>query len=369
MTGREYDMVFVGGGLAAISLLTELLPSLPERVAIIDPEPPPDKPPVHWSYWSAGQTPYDGFSVATWHQARIGNAPPQPIAPYTLRLVRSVDVFAHATARLEEATHIEWLRATAHSIAPEKAGAHEVSTDAGAVRARWVFDSACGVAPTFPCSPRAVLSGTGLRVEADRPVFDARAATLFDPIDDRSFAYLLPLSPTGALVESASFGPGALGEDRAHLIGYLESRHPETDFTVTHSEYGEIPLGFAPPRTAGPRHVLIGTKRGMVKPSAGYGMVRITNENRHLARLWREKEPPPPVREPSQPWRSLDTGFLRLAAQDPRLPMALLDRVMRAVPLAQSLGFMDESLTPRQLIPLIKSAAPVMLRKHRKAQP
>jgi len=33
----------------------------------------------------------------------------------------------------------------------------------------------------------------------------------------------------------------------------------------------------------------------------------------------------------------LDMGFVRLAAQDPRLPLALLSRVMRAIPLAQSL--------------------------------
>jgi len=59
----------------------------------------------------------------------------------------------------------------------------------------------------------------------------------------------------------------------------------------------------------------------------------------------------------------LDAGFVRLAAQDPRLPMALLGRVMRAVPLAQSLGFIDERVAPGQLGPLLKSAAPIVLRK------
>ena len=54
---------------------------------------------------------------------------------------------------------------------------------------------------------------------------------------------------------------------------------------------------------------------------------------------------------------------MRLAAQDPRLPLALLSRVMRAIPLAQSLGFIDEQLSLRQLAPLLRSAAPVVLRK------
>jgi hypothetical protein len=57
-------------------------------------------------------------------------------------------------------------------------------------------------------------------------VFDDGVATLFDPLDDRSFAYLLPLSATEALLESASFGPNGMGEDRERLLGYLESGTP-----------------------------------------------------------------------------------------------------------------------------------------------
>jgi lycopene beta-cyclase len=206
-----------------------------------------------------------------------------------------------------------------------------------------------------------VLSGTGIRVEADRPVFDAGTATLFDPLDERSFSYVLPLNSTEALLESASFGPAGVGEDRAPLLRYLRMRHSDAAFNVTNSEYGTIPLGFAPPATVGPRHVLIGAKRGLVKPSAGYGIVRIAQESEHLARLWRQHRPLPPSRRAPWTWGLLDIGFVRLVAQDPRLPLTLLSRVMRAIPLAQSLGFIDEQLSLRQLAPLLRSAAPVML--------
>jgi hypothetical protein len=52
-----------------------------------------------------------------------------------------------------------------------------------------------------------------------------------------------------------------------------------------------------------------------------------------------------------------------LAARDPRLPLVLLQRVMGAVPLAQSLHFIDEDLPPRQLLPLVRTALPVVLGK------
>jgi hypothetical protein len=106
-----------------------------------------------------------------------------------------------------------------------------------------------------------------------------------------------------------------MGEDQKTLLRYLRARHPGAGFTVTHAESGCIPLGFAPPRTSGPRHILLGTKRGLIKPSAGYGVVRIAAESEHLARLWRENRPLPPSRRSAWWWRFLDTGFLRLGAR------------------------------------------------------
>lgn len=120
-------------------------------------------------------------------------------------------------------------------------------------------------------------------------------------------------------------------------------------------------MGFPPPRTAGPGHVLLGTKRGLVKPSAGYGVVRIAQESKELARLWRKGLPLSPSRRGSRPWTFLDTGFLQLVEKDPRLPQALLGKVMYAVPLARSLGFIDEQLTPGQLASIFLTALPVVL--------
>lgn len=50
MATREYDVAFVGGGLAAILLLRELRDTLPARVVVIDPCPLSGRPLIHWSY-------------------------------------------------------------------------------------------------------------------------------------------------------------------------------------------------------------------------------------------------------------------------------------------------------------------------------
>ncbi len=362
MAVRDYEAVFVGGGLAAMLLLRELGSGLSGRVAVIDPCPPPERPTVHWSYWSHVPTLYDRFAVGSWQKARVAQMHAEPIAPYTLRLVRSTDVFAHIAEEPRTAP-IDWLRASAHSVERREDGTYEVITDAGAVRASWVFDSVPDIEPAFPSPhwPRAVLSGTGVRVTADQPVFDAAAATLFDPLDERSFAYLLPLSPDEALLESATFDSTIQKKDETPLLRYLRSRYPGAAFTVTHAEHGHIPLGFAPSQTAGPRHVLLGTKRGLVKPSAGYGVVRIAKESKRLAWLWKQDRPLPPSRGASLWWQLLDVGFLQLAANDSRRPLALLRNVMHSTPLVQSLRFIDEELPPRQLAAVFVAALPAVL--------
>lgn len=363
MSGVDYDVVFVGGGLAAALLLREMRGALPGRVAVVDPSPLPTRPSVHWSYWSREPTPFDRFAIGAWRQAKVGEGPSESIAPYTMRLVRSGDVFAALAAQVESLP-VDWLYTSARLVRGRDDGAYEIHTDAGVLRARWVFDSACGVGPAFPAQhrPRAFLSGTGVRVTADRAVFDPETATLFDPLDERSFAYLLPLGPTEALVESATFGPEVQETSATPLLRYLQARHPGTDFGSTHEECGSIPLGFAPTRTAGPRHVFLGTKRGLVKPSAGYGIVRIAGATETLARTWRQGRPLPPTRRGPRSWEMLDAGFLQLVRQDPRLPQALLGGVMRAVPPARSLGFIDESLAPASLASIFLSALPVVLR-------
>jgi hypothetical protein len=90
-------------------------------------------------------------------------------------------------------------------------------------------------------------------------------------------------------------------------------------------------------------------------------VVRIAEDCERLARLWKQRRPLPPSRRSPQPWRLLDEGFVRLAAKDPQLPMALRGRVMGAIPLTQSLTFISEKLRVRDLGPLMRSASPGVL--------
>jgi lycopene beta-cyclase len=365
-----YDVVVVGGGLAALLLLSNLGDELPSRVAVIDPAPLNQRRPVHWSYWSSKPTPYDRFALGHWVRARVADGLPQDLAPYALRLVRSTDVLAHLHESLS-ARPIEWVTGEALSITRCRNGSYAVETTAGRLHARWVFDSACNLPPVFPSprQPSSAVVGSELRVVASQAAFDPFTATLFDPIDSRTFAYLLPLTPIEALLESASFGSADQAQEPGLLPRYLERRYPSVAFTITHSEPGAVPLGFPPARTTGPRHVLLGTKRGLVKPSAGYGVVRIAQESEELARRWRHHQTLRATHRSAWRWRLVDRKFLRLAARHPSGPVALLGQTMRSVPVVQALRLIDEDLPLRQLARLLQAAAPALSGHHRGTRP
>ena len=362
MANTTYDIVFVGGGLAALLLLRQLQDELPARIAVVDPTPPIDRPTVHWSYWSRTLTPYDPHAIGSWRRACASDGPPQDIAPYTLQVVESATVLRDLIESLQ-GLPIEWLTDTARMITRIRDGRYAVDTTTGTLHARCVFDSACRIPPAFPHRrPRAMVSGTGLRVTCGEAVFDSTTATLFDPIDDRTFAYLLPFSSHEALLESASFGSAPSADDAARLLGYLDRRHPGMPFTVTHEEHGEIPLGFPARRTAGPHHVLLGTKRGLVKPSAGYGVVRIARR----VSTWRGGGPatagcPRRVGRRGGGGWSTNSSSASLR-RDPDGPLMLLSRTLRSVPLVQALRLIDEDLVLGELVRLLRFAAPALCR-------
>ena len=146
------------------------------------------------------------------------------------------------------------------------------------------------------------------------------------------------------------------------MTGYVARRFGATDIAVTHREHGVIPLGFAPAAsaTAGPRHILLGTKRGLVKPSAGYGILRIEQESQRLAGAWRCGKPLPASQRYHQPWQLLDRTFLQLINGDPASAQSLMRQSMQLLGLGDALRFLDGHASVLQLAHLMKSTFPIV---------
>ena len=117
----------------------------------------------------------------------------------------------------------------------------------------------------------------GQEIEAAHPVFDDSTAILMDFRVDQThgmhFIYLLPFSPTRALVESTIFSPKVL-EDEFYIDSvnhYLATHYNTTVKEIIHQEKGVIPMGTLSPHD--PKIPGLGANAGAIRPASGYTFV------------------------------------------------------------------------------------------------
>ena len=119
----------------------------------------------------------------------------------------------------------------------------------------------------------------GQEIEVDRPVFDDSTAILMDFRVDQShgmhFIYLLPFSPTRALVESTLFSTKILEEEFYidSINQYLSIHYGVSPKEIIHQEKGVIPMGNLSPHDS--KIPGLGANAGAIRPASGYTFVFI----------------------------------------------------------------------------------------------
>ena len=135
----------------------------------------------------------------------------------------------------------------------------------------------------------------GQEIEVDKPVFDASTAILMDFRVDQSegmhFIYLLPYSPTQALVESTLFSTNVL--DRSYYLNaiqnYLLDHYGAAIRQVIHEEQGVIPMGTLSPHDANIPG--IGANAGAIRPASGYTFVFIHQQIQRAIEATKQGKP------------------------------------------------------------------------------
>lgn len=315
---------------------------------------------VHWSYWSKSRSYYDTFSLGQWQRATSDGRPAQPLDPYTLRVVRSDTVLQAIQTEIDG--YAETINAKVRKVS-RQSGTYTLHTDAGTYITTTLFDSIPTLPPVFPAAgPRGWVSGTGLIVESDHAVFKSQVATLFEPLPDGGLAYVLPFDRRRALVESAYFATNIRPDNASELLHYLKTTYGSHQYVVRHHEHGAIPLGFAPGSSLGAGHILLGAKRGLIKPSAGYGVRAIEHESKQIAEYLILDKEVPASRRYSHPWQFMDRTFLRLLTDNPAAARQLMSHTMQKLTLSESLRLLDEDLPPARLASFMVSCLPMVAR-------
>ena len=270
----SHDIAIIGDGCAALSFAAKANEINDCNITIVKPDNAPKAKNHVWGFWSdvdlASAT---KFARGVWYKWAIVNHQQRSVMksstkPYNA--IKRLDWQEHCTS-IARSAGVEFVNQSNWQPKPEQL----------------VFDSRPPIAP----SNCLLQHFHGIEIKTDQPVFDAETAVLMDFRVDQSrglhFVYLLPYSSTEALVESTMFSSCVETTEfyQQSIISYLEQYYDVTEFQVTHTEHGIIPLGKLARHD--PNIPGIGANGGAIRPASGYAFLFIQRQiktaiNSHL---------------------------------------------------------------------------------------
>ncbi len=326
---ETYDLIVLGGGCAGLSLCRELtaLGQNCPRTLVIESRAHYSNDRV-WCYWGDATLPNKHRVRRLWHSMRVRHAGESVTldcgaTPY--QMLAAEDFYADAQAAIEAHPHTRLTLATFVLGEPVKIdGLWHVRTSAGTVSSAMLVDTRPAQTPV---RDGAVLwqSFYGHEIECSAAVFNPLCLDLMDFLpshtDHVPFVYVLPVSPTRALVEVTVFGadPLAPAALRHSLEMAVSQRTGAAPSRVLRSEHGILPMGLVnPPRHPDPSWVRVGLTAGAARPSTGYAFQRIQRWALECALSISAHGMPVGHRSDPAPLRAMDRLFLDVLRADPQ---------------------------------------------------
>lgn len=377
-----YDILFAGAGLSGLTLALELVrrPAFRDQNILLLDRDDKRQNDRTWCFWATDDEPLPPVVYKSWDRCAFYSPnfeAVMDIAPFKYRMVRGIDYYTWAKNELAKYPNVA-LKTAAITALDARRG--RVQTSAGVYSATHVFNSAFTQTRILPearadyaTPPFSVLKADAERgaspvhnghscllqhfkgwlIETAAPAFDPGIMTFMDfRIPQRGetrFVYVLPFSPTRALVEFTVFSPALLDQTAydAELKAYIRDYLNAGAYTVVEEEFGVIPMTDQPFPVRREGHVIhIGTAGGFVKASSGYAFKRTQRKCRAFAEAWeRTGRPDPAYFRSTRTFRICDSIFLRVLANRNELGSAVFSDLFRKLPPALVLRFLDEDST------------------------
>ncbi len=355
----EYRYIILGAGCAGLSLAWYLLEAgIKEPILLLD-QRREYKNDRTWCYWSVEPTPFDDLTNFSWKSWEVFSDQSQSAVsdstsyPY---LYLSSERFYHRVLnRLKESPQVTLRLGQQLQGYEEVRGKVVVHTTDGSYTGRQLFTSVAQPAP-LPKSGETqqwLQHFRGQRIQTNRPVFNSNRLTLMDhrvsQKDGPHFVYLLPFSPTQALVENTYFFSAEVSQarHRTEIADYLSRIYQLKlwDYEVVDEEAGAVPMGkyeISRPRNGLVRS--IGVASGAARPATGYAFLRIQRQCRQIAECAASGKPLPVTEQVfgSRKYDLFDEIMLRVLRKSPQLAPAFFTALFRGASPDSVVRFLSE---------------------------
>lgn len=352
----ETDLLILGGGAAGLSLARRLAEQgetaprtlvLESRAAYVDDRT--------WCFWTQPSARLPHLVRRRWAKVSLASRTERVVvdcAEFPYALLPSGGFYEESSGLIARSERVRLALGVRVLGEPRKVGGlWEADTSAGVRRARWVVDTR---PPAVPAEGAAVLwqSFLGVEIESDGPVFDPAVAEIMHFTEGEAgqilFHYVLPLSPTRALLEVTAFSPAPAGPDvfRAELARLIRQRLGERPYRTRREEHGILPMGLPPPKPAAdPTFVRAGLMAGGARASSGYAFQRIQRWAETCARSLAEGLGPRAHAPDGWILSRMDALFLQVLRRRPELAPILFLAMFRKVAPARLARFMSDQGT------------------------
>jgi len=232
-----------------------------------------------WCFWEQEEGLFEPLVHRQWTEVDFYStyfSAALPISPYRYKMIRGIDFYQHIQELAKERTNIHFLYAPVIRTGTKDDIAF-VETASGIYTAEYVFNSILFQQPGIRKGEYMLLQHfKGWLIETQTPVFNPEKATFMDfrvsQEEGTTFMYVLPVSPTSALVEYTLFTENVLAQEKytSALKAYLKTYLDIEKYHIEHEEFGIIPMtNHVFPSVEG-KVVYIGIAGGQAKGSSGY---------------------------------------------------------------------------------------------------
>jgi len=353
----DYDFCLTGAGCAGLSLLIRILsePSLQKKKILLVDHQTKKGNDRTWCFWEKSDGYFEHIVHHRWSALQFHDDQRSHLlhtSPYVYKMIRGIDFYRYCSNFIKHFDNVVTISGKVESLQSDGQSTYAV-IDGRRITAGRIFNSIPFGAPAARRHWLLLQHFQGWVIRTGRPVFNPGEATIMDFRTSQqhgtSFFYVLPFSPTQALVECTFFSANVLpdAEYTGLLTRYISQVLKIGDYVIMEKEAGVIPMTTA--RAARQHHHIhhIGAAAGLTKPSSGYTFNNIQQDSAAIvASLVKKGEPS--FRDVRRRFRWYDSILLNVLTTQKLSGQSLFTSLFTKAQLPDLLAFLDDASTPLQ---------------------
>ncbi|WP_031426954.1 lycopene cyclase family protein [Flavimarina sp. Hel_I_48] len=277
-----YDYIILGAGLSGLTLALRITedPFFKDKEILILDRKEKIENDRTWCFWHQGKSRWENIISKKWYKIGFKTTDFDakiPISPYSYNKITGLDFYTYCFEQLKKNNRISFKTEAFESFEETAAGVR-VHTKAQTYTSKKLFNSILPPEVLKKQHNDIILNQhfIGWFITTSKPVFDPETAVFMDfsiPQEGNTrFMYVMPTSPTEALVEYTLFSEKLLPDETYEngIKNYLE-QHKIDHYTITEKEQGCIPMTVFTFEKRNSKHVInIGTAGGWTRASTGF---------------------------------------------------------------------------------------------------